>query len=42
VSGQERSLAEYDALLSAARLRRVKVVATGSGQSVIESVSAGA
>jgi hypothetical protein len=40
VPGQERSLAEYDALLSAAGLRRVKVTPTGSGQSVIESVSA--
>ncbi|HEY6492644.1 MAG TPA: methyltransferase [Trebonia sp.] len=40
VPGQERSLAEYDALLSAAGLRRTTVTSTGSGQSVIESVAA--
>jgi O-methyltransferase domain/Dimerisation domain len=40
VPGQERSLAEYDALLSAAGLRRVSVTPTGSGQSVIEGVAA--
>jgi hypothetical protein len=39
VPGQERSLAEYDALLSAAGLRRTKVTPTGSGQSVIESLA---
>jgi hypothetical protein len=39
VPGQERSLAEYEALLSAAGLRRTKVAPTGSGQSVIESVA---
>lgn len=35
VPGQERSLAEYDALLSAAGLRRTDVIPTGAGQSVI-------
>lgn len=30
VPGQERSLAEYDVLLSAAGLRRVKVTPAGS------------
>jgi hypothetical protein len=39
VPGQERSLAEYDALLSAAGLRRTKVTPTGSGQSVIEGTA---
>lgn len=40
VPGQERSLAEYDALLSAAGLLRTGVTPTGSGQSVIEAVAA--
>lgn len=40
VPGQERSLAEYDSLLSAAGLRRVSLTPTGSGQSVIEAVAA--
>lgn len=40
VPGQERSLAEYEALLSAAGLRRTSVTPTGSGQSVIEAVAA--
>jgi hypothetical protein len=39
VPGQERSLAEYDALLHAAGLSRTRVSPTGSGQSVIESVA---
>jgi hypothetical protein len=38
--GQERSLAEYDALLAAASLRRVAVRSTNSPQSVIEAVAA--
>ena len=38
--GQERSLAEYDALLAAASLRRVAVLSTNSPQSVIEAVAA--
>jgi O-methyltransferase/methyltransferase family protein len=37
VPGQERSLAEYDALLSAAGLQRTAVVPTRSAQSVIEA-----
>ena len=36
VPGQERSLREYDALLSAAGLRRTAVLPTSSAQSVIE------
>jgi hypothetical protein len=44
VPGQERSLteydAEYDALLSAAGLRRTAVLPTRSAQSVIEAVAA--
>jgi len=40
VPGQERSLTEYDALLSAAGLRRTGVTPTGSGQSVIEAAAA--
>ncbi|MGI5518592.1 methyltransferase [Streptomyces sp. CA-106131] len=39
--GQERSLSQYDALLSAAGLRRTSVTPTESGQSVIEAVAAG-
>jgi hypothetical protein len=39
VSGQERSLAEYDVLLSTAGLRRIAVLATKSPQSVIEAVA---
>ena len=35
VPGQERSLAEYDALLSAAGLQRTAVVPTRSAQSVV-------
>jgi hypothetical protein len=41
VPGQERSLTEYDALLSAAGLRRESVTPTGSGQSVITAVPEG-
>jgi hypothetical protein len=37
--GQERSLAEYDALLAAAGLRRTAVYATSSPQTVIEAVA---
>ena len=37
VPGQERSLGEYDTLLSAAGLRRTAVTSTASGQSVIEA-----
>jgi hypothetical protein len=40
VPGQERSLTEYDALLSAAGLRRTAVLPTSSAQSVIEAVAA--
>jgi hypothetical protein len=40
VPGQERSLTEYDALLSAAGLRRTAVLRTSSAQSVIEAVAA--
>lgn len=40
VPGQERSLAEYDALLTAAGLRRTAVRETSSPQSVIEAVAA--
>ena len=36
VPGQERSLTEYDALLSAAGLQRTAVLPTSSAQSVIE------
>jgi hypothetical protein len=39
VSGQERSLAEYEVLLSAAGLRRIAVLDTKSPQSVIEAVA---
>jgi hypothetical protein len=39
VSGQERSLDEYDVLLSAAGLRRTAVLATKSPQSVIEAIA---
>lgn len=39
-TGQERSLAEYDALLSAADLLRTNVTPTGSGQNVIEAIAA--
>ncbi|MCZ4602675.1 methyltransferase [Streptomyces sp. Lzd4kr] len=39
VPGQERSLSEYDALLSAAGLQRTGVTPTGLGQSVIEAVA---
>lgn len=38
--GGDRSLAEYDALLAAAGLRRTAVITTGSPQSVIEAVAA--
>jgi hypothetical protein len=38
--GQERSLAEYDALLAAAGLRRTVAYATSSPQTVIEAVAA--
>lgn len=37
--GQERSLAEYDALLAAAGLRRTAVYTTSSPQTVIEAVT---
>ena len=37
VPGQERSLAEYDALLSAAGLHRTAVVPTRSAQSVVDA-----
>jgi hypothetical protein len=37
--GQERSLAEYDALLAAAGLRRTAVYTTNSPQTVIEAVA---
>jgi len=37
VPGQERSLAEYDGLLSAAGLRRTALIPTRSAQSVIEA-----
>jgi len=40
VPGQERSLMEYDALLSASGLRRTAVLPTSSVQSVIEAVAA--
>jgi hypothetical protein len=40
VPGQERSLSEYEALLTAAGLSRVSVTPTGSGQSVIVAVPA--
>jgi hypothetical protein len=39
-SGRERSLDEYDALLTAAGLRRHRLIATGSPLSVIEAVAA--
>jgi len=39
VPGQERSLSEYDRLLSAAGLRRTAVLPTSSRQSVIEAVA---
>jgi hypothetical protein len=39
VPGQERSLIEYDALLTAAGLHRTALVPTSSAQSVIEAVS---
>ena len=39
VPGQERSLAEYDALLSAAGLRRIEALDTKSPQSVIVAVA---
>ena len=39
-SGRERSLDEYDALLTAARLRRHRLIATDSPLSVIEAVAA--
>lgn len=38
--GRERSLAEFDALLSDAGLRRIAVRRSGSPQSVIEAVAA--
>jgi hypothetical protein len=38
--GQERSLDEYDTLLTAAGLRRTEIRTTGSPQSVIEAVAA--
>jgi len=38
--GQERSLAEYEVLLSAAGLRRTVVLPTSSAQRVIEAVAA--
>ncbi len=40
VPGQERSLMEYDALLSAAGLRRTAVLSTRSPQSVVHAVAA--
>jgi hypothetical protein len=40
VPGQERSLAEYDALLTAAGLRRRAIHVTRSPQSIIEAVAA--
>ena len=40
VTGQERSLTEYAALLSASGLRRTAVLPTSSVQSVIEAVAA--
>jgi O-methyltransferase domain len=40
VPGQERSLAEYDALLTAAGLRRTAIRVTRSPQSIIEAVAA--
>lgn len=40
VPGQERSLSEYDALLSAAGLRRTDITPTGAGQTVITAVPA--
>ena len=39
-SGRERSLDEYDALLTAAGLRRHRLIATDSPLSVIETVAA--
>jgi hypothetical protein len=39
VPGQERSLIEYDALLTAAGLHRTALIPTNSAQSVIEAVS---
>jgi hypothetical protein len=39
VGGRERSLAEYDALLSRAGLRRIAIRSSGSPQSVIEAVA---
>jgi hypothetical protein len=38
--GQEQSLAEYNALLAAADLRRVAVLSRNSPQSVVEAVAA--
>ena len=38
-SGRERSLDEYDALLTAAGLRRHRLIATDSPLSVIEAVA---
>jgi len=40
VPGQERSLAEYEALISAAGLRRTVVLPASSAQSMIEAVAA--
>ena len=37
--GQERSLEEYDALLTAAGLRRTAVFTTNSPQTVIEAIA---
>jgi hypothetical protein len=39
-SGRERSLDEYEALLTAARVRCHRVIATDSPLSVIEAVAA--
>jgi hypothetical protein len=39
-SGRERSLDEYDALLTAAGLRRNRLIATDSPSRVIEAVTA--
>ena len=39
-SGKERSLDEYDTLLTAAGLRRHRLIATDSPLSVIEAVAA--
>lgn len=40
VPGQERSLAQYDALFAASGLRRTRIHTAASGQSVIEAVTA--